>query len=154
MLTPCIATALCLLPMTVIAAIAGPSQADLYALLGVAPATVIVMFNVLKKERSFALAASVFCGAGCFGAFAPGIMVHYWLKMPLDSIIWQLWMGLGFFAAIFGWFITQSSLKIAASFSPWMMNKFFRDKLGYTEDDKERHERHENHTNPRNPRRH
>lgn len=125
MLTPLVATALCLFPMTIIAAVAGPSQQDLYALLGVAPATVIVIYNALKKERSFELAVSVFCGAGAIGAFGPGIMLYYILKVPFDTVIWQAWMGLGFICAIFGWFLAHSALKLAASFSPWIARRFF-----------------------------
>ncbi len=112
--------------MAVIAALAGPSSADLYAILGMAPATVIVMLYALKNERTYGHAVSVFCGAGAVGCFGPGAFA-YWAFKPetLTNLTWHVWMCMGFLFAIVGWFMTYALLRLAASQSDWFMRKLF-----------------------------
>lgn len=126
MLTPCIVTIMCMIPMAVIAAVAGPSSADLYAVLGMAPATAIVILYALKNERTYGHAVSVFCGSGAVGCFGPGAFA-YWVFTPetLAALPWQVWMCLGFVFAIAGWFLTYALMRFMAANSDWLMKKFF-----------------------------
>ncbi len=126
MLTPCIATILCMVPMAVIAALAGPSSADLYAILGMAPATVIVMLYALKNERTYGHAVSVFCGAGAVGCFGPGAFAYWAFNAEtLIALPWQVWMCMGFIFAMAGWFLTYAFMRFMAANSDWLMKKFF-----------------------------
>lgn len=149
MLTTCTASTLCMLPMVIIAAIAGPSQSDLYALLGVAPATVIVMAYVLSAKRNLLLALSVFCGSGAVGAFGPGLLLYYVLRIQFDKVIWQLWMALGFGCALAGWFLTYSSLKFLARYSDWIAFKLFTRYIPGIDDKDTNHETDRLPTHPR-----
>lgn len=125
MFTPCIASLMLLLPATVIATLAGPSAADIYAVLGVAPATVVVMYMVAKQARTGAHFAVVLCGSGGFGIFAPGIIANLLLSRWFDpaAYTWHVWMGLGFVCGLSGWSLTYAFCSYVFKNSEWFVRK-------------------------------
>lgn len=114
-----------LLPATVIATLAGPSAADIYAVLGVAPATVVVMYMVAKQARTGAHFAVVLCGSGGVGVFGPGIIANYafaqWFNP--ETFTWHVWMGLGFLCGLGGWSLTYAVCSFFFKNSDWFVRK-------------------------------
>jgi hypothetical protein len=124
MLTPCVASSMLLVPAWIIAAVAGPTTDDLYAVLGVAPATVVVMYYAANKGRTAGHFASVLCGSGAVGIFLPGVLAHTVLRNWLPVFTWHAWMGLGFICALAGWALTYASLRVVFGRSEWFMGKW------------------------------
>lgn len=114
-----------LLPATVIATLEGPSQADIYSVLGVAPATVVVMYMVAKQARTGAHFAVVLCGSGGFGVFAPGVIANLLLGRWIDptTFTWHVWMGLGFLCGLSGWSLTYAFCSFFFKNSDWFVRK-------------------------------
>lgn len=123
MFSPILASALLMAPAALLAAVAGPSSADIYALLGVMPATVVVMYHSAQKGRTSGHFASVLCGSAAVGIFLPGVLAYTLLRAHVENFTWHVWMGLGFVCALAGWALTYATLRVIAGRSEWFMSK-------------------------------
>lgn len=82
-----------------------PMANDIVAVIGAILATVIVILEARKKDRTLANTITLFIGSSLIGSITPGALFYNVWPERAESFTWHIWISLGFAAGLIGWLI-------------------------------------------------
>ena len=106
----------------------GPGHGDIYAVLGAAAASILVLLEGDGKNRR-QLAALFLSSVAC-GAFIPGLAVQiaFWRGwIEANSVLsWNVWAIAGFFFGLMGWGIIHYAMAVGTRLLAKHSEKFLK----------------------------